>query len=217
MIDLNFNKNTKSSFVGISMSNSANYDTGIAILNENLDIIRIDKAYSVDDITQYLDELTGKEDSIICVDLPRNNQMLQGKWRMESKFNKALFLDGSYKSEQKWAERISDRGSDLCSRLKASGFDVFRYNCFFAKNALNLISPYKLRSPAACKSLQMAFKDQLLLNNIPSNMIPLSGLDAIVGAYISRQMYVGKYEKDFKFIGEYKSMPIVSALKSLSY
>lgn len=194
------------------MTQAAASDTGIAVLDKNMELLRVDKVYNMDDIKQYINNLTCKQNSIICVDLPKQSGNLNGKWRIESKYNKAFNLNDEYNSEQDWTERFCERGSDLCQSLKDTGYDVFRYNCYFTKNILNISPPYKHRSPAACKYLQMILKNQLNIEGIPSNMIPLSGLDAIIGAYTARAMAYGHENKTYKIIGDYKQLPVISAI-----
>jgi len=203
----------KEFFIGISMSNSASIDTGIAVINRDLELIRVDKAYHLNDIQLYLDNLGYKSSSIICMDLPRNPNTPNGKWRIESKYNKPLNVNCKYKCDPSWTARFGDRGSELCNHLKEAGYDVYRYNCYFTKNALNIIPPYKSRSPQACKYLQMVIQDQLKISGLPSNMIPLSGLDAIIGAYNALMVFLGKENYNYKIIGSHKDIPVISAIK----
>lgn len=199
------------------MSPSNQNETGIVMLNNELELLRIDKAFELEDIKLNITNFGHAEKTIVCVDLPRNITLLNGKWRIESKFNKTFNVNCKYAPKQDWTNRFCDRGSDLCGKLKKEGFDVFRYNSFFTKNALNIIPPFKSRSPAACKYLQMLIKDKLHILGVPSNMIPLSGLDAIIGAYTAYHMMLGKKGETYNFISEFNSLDVVSAVPQYIY
>ena len=77
---------------------------------------------------------------------------------------------------------------------------------------LKLTPPYKSRSPVACKYLQMIIKNNLKINDIPSNLIPLSGLDAIIGAYTSWKIAMTPENTGYKCIGKHKDSLIVTAI-----
>jgi len=200
--------NNKLIFIGVSMASSATSETGIAVLDTDLNLLKVDKGYNVNEIKLCINNISHKNSSIICVDLPKNSTMLNGKWRIEGRSNQPLKVNSACKGD--WTERFSDRGVDLCSGLKSEGYDVFRYNCYFTKNALNINPPFKSRTPIACKYLQTALKDQLGISGIPTNMIPISGIDAIIGAYIGWKMT--NANTGYKKIGNYKDFPVISAI-----
>ncbi len=199
-------------FIGISISNSSQYDSGIAIINKDLELIRIDKFYRLNEIKDYLEKFSCKKSSIICVDLPKNAGNLTGKWRIEAKYNKTFNVGGNYNSTQDWSERFSDRGADLCENFKKDGFDIFRYNCFFTKNILGLSPPCRSRSSNACKALQSIIKEKLGIYGFPSNMIPASGLDSVIGAYIARSAFLNKQNNNCKIISQHKDLPVLSTI-----
>jgi len=197
-------------FVGISLSPTSLNESGIAVLDRNLNLVRTDKVFHIKDIELYIKNLASVDSMIICVDLPKNSNMVTGKWRMEARYTKAFKLNNLDNSE--WTNRFSDRGSDLCETLNALEIDIFRYYCYFTKNALNLNPPYKSRSPVACKYLQLIIQNNLKISGISANLLPLVGLDAVIGAYISWKIWMSRENAGYKFIGEHKQLPIVTAI-----
>lgn len=199
-------------FVGISLSSSSLNESGIAVLDRNLNLIRTDKIFHIKEIEQYIKNLAPADSMIICVDLPKNSSMVNGKWRMEARYNNAFKLNDITDSSFDWADRFSDRGSDLCETFNSLDMDTLRYYSYFTKNMLKLNPPYKSRSPVACKYLQMIIQNNLRISGISSNLLPLIGLDAIIGAYISWKIWMSRENAGYKYIGEHKQIPIVTAL-----
>jgi len=199
-------------FVGISLSPTSINESGIAVLDRNLNLIRTDKVFHIKDIELYVKNLAPADSMIICVDLPKNASMVSGKWRMEARYTKTFKLNNNDNSSFNWADRFSDRGSDLCETLNSFKIDLFRFYCYFTKNMLNLNPPYKSRSPVACKYLQLVIQNNLKISGISSNLLPLAGLDAVIGAYIGWKMWMSRENIGYKYIGEHKQIPIVTAL-----
>ena len=70
----------------------------------------------------------------------------------------------------------------------------------------------KERTPAGCKFLQAMIKDKLGIKNFPPNMVPVSVLDAILGAYIAKVITLGEENKDYEFNFKYKDIDIVNLM-----
>lgn len=199
-------------FVGISIGSSITSETGIAVIDKDLNLLRVDKTFNLADLKTYISNLAPVDSMIVCVDLPKHSGMLNGKWRQEAKNTQVFKLNNTFGAKQSWVERFSDRGSEICDTLNSLGVDVFRYYCYFTKNTLKLSPPYKSRSPVACKYLQMIIQNNLKIKNIPSNLIAISGLDALIGAYTCWKMTTSNEDVGYKFIGKYKNIPIVTAI-----
>ena len=119
-------KQSKTHFVGISMSSAVTNESGIAVLDKNLNILRIDKFFNLNDLQTYIKRLAPAESIIISVDLPKNIIMFNGKWRQEAKNVRSLF-NMPERTKYSWTARFSDRGSDLCDSLSSLNIDVCRY------------------------------------------------------------------------------------------
>ena len=63
----------KLNFVGISVKPDTTEDSGIAVLDEDLNIKYIDKAYRLNDIKFFVENLSNKDSLIISIDIPLNN------------------------------------------------------------------------------------------------------------------------------------------------
>ena len=72
-------------YLGISMAPASTVDTGVAIMDSFGKIILVDKLYSMKDIQFFLDNYSSLKQSHICISLPWDNSMLEGKWRILSK------------------------------------------------------------------------------------------------------------------------------------
>ncbi len=179
---------TKQTFVGISLGNQSTSDTGVAILDKNLKIITLDKLFTVDDIIFFLDNLYGKEDALIVVSMTDNATMLSHKWKVYSKRYALVQTTGNIKNVENWQERFSGRCSDYFSTLSAAGYDVFRYEISDIKMKLRLGGMFKSRSPYDCKFLQNVLRTEYNMTELPSNMLPVSQLEAILGAVMAHRI-----------------------------
>ena len=206
------NKENKFCFIGISLGESGSAETGIAALDRDLNLIRVDKAFNLSELKLNLARMAPFESSIACISLPRNMMMLNGKWRIESKFTRALKLGKFENTKYVWTQRFSDRGSELCKNFAEEGMEVFRYNCYYTQNALQITPPYRTRTPAACKYLQMILENKLNISGLPVNLIPLPAMNAILGAYVAWKMVNSEENIGYKQIGIHKNIPVVSAL-----
>lgn len=206
------NKANKFCFVGVSLGESGSSETGIAVLDRELNLVRIDKSYNLSELKQNLSKIAPFETTIACVALPRNMMMMNGKWRIESKHMQVLKAGHFESSKYAWAQRFSDRGSELCKNLTEEGMEVFRYNCSYTKNILGINPPYRSRTPAACKYLQMVIENQFNISGMPTNLIPLPAMNAVIGAYTAWKIIESQENEGYKQIGTHKQIPVISAI-----
>jgi len=206
------NKESKLCFVGVSLGESGTVETGIAIIDRKKNLLRVDKSYNLSELKTNLASIAPLESIVACVGMPRNMMMLNGKWRISSKNTKSFKLGNFESSKYSWTQRFSDRGSELCKTFQEEGMTVFRYNCDYTKNILQLNAPYRSRSPAACKYLQMIIDKKLNISGLPSNLIPLPAMNAIIGAYTAWKMAIGEENIGYKQIGIHKNLPVVSVI-----
>ncbi len=179
---------TKQTFVGISLGSQSTNDTGVAILDKNLNITTLDKLYTIDDISFFLENMYGKDDAIIVVSLADDPTMLNNKWKLYSKRYQLVQTTGNIRNVEGWQERFSSRGADLLSKLKEQGFDVFRYDISDIKMKLRLSGMFKSRSPHDCKFLQNILRTEYGMSELPSNMLPVSQLEAILGGIMAHKI-----------------------------
>lgn len=206
------NKESKLCFVGISLGESGSAETGIAVLDRELNLLRVDKAYNLSELKLNLAHIAPFESTVACIALPRNMMMLNGKWRIESKYTQSFKLGKFDSSKYIWTQRFSDRGSELCKSFMEEGMEVFRYNCSYTQTALQITPPYRSRTPAACKYLQMILENKLNITGMPTNLIPLPAMNAIIGAYTAWRMTTGEENEGYRQIGTHKKIPVVSAI-----
>ena len=211
IININ-NYNNKSYFVGISISGSPSTESGIAVIDRDLNIVRIDKIFNLNDLQLVINNLGPANNIIVCVDLPKNVSMNTNKWRYEAKNISSFKTNNLTDTKFSWADRFSDRGSDFCSNIQELGIETYRYYCYFTKNILKLNPPFRSRSPVACKYLQMIIQNNLKISGIPTNLIALSGLDALIGAYTGWKISTSNENFGYKCIGEFNTLPIVTAI-----
>lgn len=174
----------KSFFAGISLGSNTNYDSSFAVLDKNLDIISIDKFYTIEDLELILKNFTSIDNTIFCVSLPEDMSLLDGKWRIHAKNYK--MLDDNFKiNRNNWTNRISLRANDLLLQYKEKGIMIFRYDVSQLRMSYGLEPTYPIRSSSDCKSFQDALRLKYNFRALPDNMLPASNLEALLGAILA--------------------------------
>jgi hypothetical protein len=210
------NRKVKYCFTGLSMGSAGSVESGITVVDRDLNLVRTDKVYNLSEIKQMITNIAPPENTILCIDLPKNIMMLTGKWRIESKQILALNTKKGADKKVLWKTRFSDRGSELCKHFTDLGMDVYRYNSAFTKTMLHLSPPYRSKSPSACKFLQGIIEEKLHIRNMPANLLPLPSLNSLIGAYIAWTIGMSGTDEENKMyrqIGTHKGVPVVSALE----
>ena len=105
-------------YLGISMAPASTVDTGVAIMDSFGKIILVDKLYSMKDIQFFLDNYSSLKQSHICISLPWDNSMLEGKWRILSKPYQMVQSNEHFLNRENWTQRYSTRGSEYFRTLK---------------------------------------------------------------------------------------------------
>ena len=196
--------------VGLSLGASSSIESGVAVRElTSGKLIHIDKLFSMSDIQLFFDNYVSIKNSVICVSLPWDNTLLEGKWRVLSKQYQLIHNDeGMFLNRDNWMQRFSTRGSDLFSKLSEQGADIMRFEVYLARQKLNLYSNYKERSSADCKFLQSTLKFEYGFDTLPANMMPVGELEAIVGTILAEK----KFKQETKEIFEFKSLPVINAI-----
>lgn len=72
-------------YVGLSLAAGSSMDSGVAVIDENNKIILLDKLYKMNDVIFFFENFSSLKNSKICVSVPSDRTMLEGKWRVLSK------------------------------------------------------------------------------------------------------------------------------------
>ena len=113
-----------------------------------------------------------------------------------------------FHNRDNWMQRFSARGCELLTNLSQQGIKIFRYEVYLARQKLNLYSNYKERSSADCKFLQSTLKFEYGFNELPSNMMPVGQLEAIIGTILAEKQLNNQTEKIFEF----KGLDVINAI-----
>ena len=196
--------------VGISLGASSSMESGVAVREIYTGkLIHLDKLFSMNDISLFFENYSSIKNSVICVSLPWDNTMLEGKWRILSKPYQLIHnSQEEFLNRDNWMQRFSTRGSDLLNELKSKGADISRFEIYLTRQKLNLYSNYKERSSADCKFLQNALKLDYGFDELPANMMPAAQLEAICGTILGTE----KLKHNTNKIFEFKNMDVINLL-----
>lgn len=177
-------------FIGLSLSNSSNYDSSVCVLDRYSKILLLDKFYFTQDIELFFKTSPYIHNSIMCVSVPYDNSLLEGKWRIHSKNYKML---GDYFKidRQKWTKRLSSRLSSALLNLNAAGTRVFRCDINQLRQSYGLSAHYLSRTSLDCKSLQSSLKIKFGFEQLPDNMLAASSLESIICAMFAKYISFG--------------------------
>lgn len=202
-------------YLGISMAPASTVDTGVAIMDSFGKIILVDKLYSMKDIQFFLDNYSSLKQSHICISLPWDNSMLEGKWRILSKPYQMVQSNEHFLNRENWTQRYSTRGSEYFRTLNyEQGIDITRFELYITRQDMHLSSYFKERTPADCKFLQNALKIEYQLEDIPPNMMPMSQLEAIVGALIMRER--AKNPNNIKKMFDFSGLEVINVARAIN-
>lgn len=138
--------------------------------------------------------------------------MLEGKWRILSKPYQLVATNPHMPNQDNWTQRYATRGSDFFRELNEKGIPVSRFELYLTRQSLHLNSCYKERSPADCKFLQQTLKYEWGFDDLPSNMMPMSQLEAIVGAILAKE--TAKNPDNIKKIAEFRGLNVIDVISS---
>lgn len=193
-------------FIGLMLSASANTESGVAVIDKNNEIIMLDKLFTMQDVQHFLDNFSSLKHSSICISLPWDNSMLNGKWRILSKLYQPVGSNKNFNNIDNWTQRYSSRGSEYFTSLTEKGIHINRFELYLTRQALNLSSYFKERSPADCKALQNALRMSCGFNSLPTNMMPMAHLEAMVGAILAKKV---SNETNKKALFEFNGIPVI--------
>jgi hypothetical protein len=173
-------------YIGLALSASSGMDSGVAVIDEDNNLILVDKLYTMNDVMFFFDNYPMLKYSKICVSMVWDRTMLNGKWRILGKPYQLVSTNPLMPNREGWTQRYSTRGCEYFKSLQEKGVEINRFELYLTRQSMELNSCYKERSPADCKFLQQTLKYEWKLD-LPTNMMPMSQLEAIVGALLARE------------------------------
>lgn len=195
--------------VGLSLGPTSAVESGVAVRElSSGKLIYLDKLFSMNDVNLFFDNYPSLKNSTICISLPWDNTMLEGKWRVLSKPYQLIHTLGNFPNSDNWMQRFSTRGCDLFNKLKENGCDISRFETYLTRQKLNLYSNYKERSSADCKFLQNTLRTEFGFEELPSNMMPVAQLEAIVGTILAEK----KLNLETKTIFKFKDLDVINII-----
>ncbi len=197
-------------YIGLALSASSGMDSGVAVLDEDNNLILVDKLYTMNDVMFFFDNYPMLKYSKICVSLVWDRTMLNGKWRILGKPYQLVATNPLMPNREGWTQRYSTRGCEYFKSLVEKGIEVNRFELYLTRQSMNLNSCYKERSPADCKFLQQTLKYEWGLD-LPANMMPMSQLEAIVGALLAREN--AKNPQNVKVVSSFKDFNVIDVVK----
>jgi hypothetical protein len=201
-------------YIGLSLAAGSTMDSGVAVIDEDNKIILIDKLYKMNDVIFFFENFSSLKNSKVCVSVPSDRTMLEGKWRILSKPYQLVATNENMPNRDNWTQRHSNRGSEFFNDLKDKGIDVTRFDVYMSRQSMHLNSCYKDRSPADCKFLQQALKYEWGFDELPTNMMPMSHLEAIIGAMLVKE-YTKNPEK-MRVIYNFKGFNVIDIKENLN-
>ena len=198
-------------YIGLSLAASSSVDTGVAIIDDFNNLMYVDKLYTMNDVMHFFDNYPSKKKKKICVSLVWDRTMLNGKWRIFGKQYQLVATNPLMPNRDGWTQRYSTRGCEYFKSLVEKGIDITRFEIYLTRQSMNLNSCYKDRSPADCKYLQQMLRFEYGLE-LPLNMMPMSQLEAIVGAILARENT--KNPANIKSISTFKDFNVIDFVKA---
>ncbi len=198
-------------YIGLSLSSGSSMDSGVAVMEENGDFILVDKLYKMNDIIFFFENFSSLKDSEICASLAWDKTMLNGKWRVLSKPYQMVATNPNIPNQDNWTQRYTTRGSEFFRSLIEKGIPVNRFETYLTRQSMHLNSCFLERSPADCKFLQQVLTNEWGID-LPTNMMPMSQLEAMVGALLAREN--SKNPENIKQVAEFKGQKVIDVIKN---
>lgn len=198
-------------YIGLSLSSGSSMDSGVAVMDNDGNFILIDKLYKMNDIIFFFENFSSLKDSEICASLAWDRTLLNGKWRILSKPYQLVSTNPHFPNQDNWTQRYATRGNEFFKSLIEKNIPVNRFETYLTRQSMHLNSCFKERSPADCKFLQQALTNEWGID-LPQNMMPMSQLEAMVGAILAKENY--KNPDNIKQIGSFKGMKVIDVIKN---
>lgn len=204
-------------FVGIDMAPIDSLETGIAVLDRNRHILRMDKMSENEDLLLFLDNLAPPENLIVALDIPKSLS-IPSKWRQQQiKMHPLRLRDGIPNATREVVptDRFAQRAKAFYEAVDERGILMVNFFTAHAKLRYDLNIPFRHRSPQGCRAMQAAMKQKLGIRDVPTNLMPSSVLDAMIGAYTAWMLYRGREGEQFKLYHDDERRLYMDPLKRL--
>lgn len=199
-------------YIGLSMAASSGMDTGVAVIDNDNNLILLDKLYTMNDIMFFFDNFPSLKYSKICISQIWDRTMLNGKWRILGKPYQLVATNPLMQNRDGWTHRYSTRGCEYFKSLvEEKGIEINRFELYLTRQSMNLSSCYKERSPADCKFLQQTLKFEYGFD-LPTNMMPMSQLEAIIGALLAKEK--ANHPDNVRKISEFRGFDVIDFVKN---
>ena len=198
-------------YIGLSLSSGSALDSGVAVMDDNGNVIMFDKLYKMNDVIYFFENFSSLKFSDICVSLPWDKTLLEGKWRVLSKPYQLVSTNTNMPNINNWTQRYATRGSEYFKTLSEQGITVNRFELYLTRQSLHLNSCFRERTPADCKFLQQVLSVEWGIE-LPVNMMPMSQLEAIIGAILAKENY--KNNSNIKKLAEFKGLNVIDVIKN---
>lgn len=208
-MDIIKDKNSKITFIGISLSGVSTMESAVAVLDNNLKIIMLDKLFSMTDVKHFLDNFAGLKNAVVLISVPENETMIGSKWKYNSRTYDIVNMEEKILNRDDWANRFSTRGSDYFKELNNKGIELYRFDIDNLKKAFNNGMAYRERTPLDCKALQDTLRIEFEMRELPVNMLPVAQLEALMAAYFAHSISTNNEKFAPKIIGEYQGLSIL--------
>jgi hypothetical protein len=166
-------------FIGIDLAPNEQLETGIAVMDRNKGILRLDKFYKDTELTGILAHLNAPQNTMVLIDLPRNLQV-PSKFRQEELKMHASRMTNLGSTHN---ERFAKRARNLFNTLYSQGYLPYLTLLNWTKLNYNIFIPFRARSSQGGKALQTALTYQLGISGFPNQQVSNSTLEAILAAY----------------------------------
>lgn len=201
-------------YIGLSLAAGSSMDSGVAVIDKDNNIITLDKLYKMNDIIFFFENFSSLKNSKICISIPSDRTMLEGKWRILAKPYLPVATNKNIPNRDNWTQRQATRGCEYFNELAERGIDIKRFDIYITRQSLHLNSCYKDRSPADCKFLQQALKYEWGFDEIPANMMPMSHMEAVLGAILAREN--SQNPEKIRKIYEFKGIDVIDINERLN-
>ncbi len=183
-------------FVGIDMAPIENLETGIAVLDRDRRLVRMNKLNTDEQLMLFLRNLAPRDNLIVALDVPKSLS-IPSKWRQQQIKMHALQLEAEA-NDGAPSDRFAPRAKAFYQAVDEAGIFMVNFFTPHARLRYDLGIPYRNRSPQGCRALQALLRQRLDIKDVPTNLAPSSVLDAIIGAYAAWSLCHGKEGHDFK-------------------